>query len=307
MRFGFAIPAYGPWIERDAMVALVEAGEALGYESVWWPDHIAIPEYGRDYLLQPPFLEPLAACGWAIGLTHRIRFGTDVLVAPYRHPLQVAAMAGTWDRLAPGRFILGVGIGYLRGEFEILGAPPYEKRAEVTEEFLRVFRDPPEGFSTMPCGNVPLWVGGNSPKAQRRAALLGDGWHPLWMPAEAYAAARDRIIAYRVEAGLSPAFTFSYSCGATKILEKDPGGWPAPRGRAPIGTEFSYSPAQVVADDNRPRFVGTPAQLVDDFRLLADAGVDHVTLRFGSTDVAQLERFADEVAPALSASEIPPQ
>jgi alkanesulfonate monooxygenase SsuD/methylene tetrahydromethanopterin reductase-like flavin-dependent oxidoreductase (luciferase family) len=301
MKFGFAIPAYGSWIDRAKVWGLIQAGEELGYESVWWPDHIAVPDYGRDYLLAPPFLEPLAACGWGLGRTRRIRFGTDVLVAPYRHPLQVAAMAGTFAHLEPGRLVLGVGIGYLRGEFEILGAP-YEQRAEVTEEFLRVFRHPPEGFSLMPSEDVPLWVGGNSQRAQRRAALLGDGWHPLWMPAEVYAVARDSILRVRAEAALPAEFTFSYSCGATKVLDVDPQDWPEPRGRAPVGTESSYSPAALVAEGNRPRFVGTPDQLVEDFGLLARAGVDHVTLRFGSTDISQLERFANEVWPGLGAS-----
>ena len=232
MQFGFAVPAYGPWIDRGAVRALVEAGEELGYESVWWPDHIAVPDYGKDYLLEPPFLEPLAVCGWGLGRTHRIRFGTDVLVAPYRHPLQVAAMAGTWAQLEPGRLILGIGIGYLRGEFEVLGAPPYERRAEVTEEFVRLFRHPPDGYSVMPSEDVPLWLGGNSARAQRRAALLSDGWHPLWMPAGDYAAARESMLAVRAEAGLTSAFTFSYSCGATKVLTADPQDWPAPKDRS---------------------------------------------------------------------------
>jgi alkanesulfonate monooxygenase SsuD/methylene tetrahydromethanopterin reductase-like flavin-dependent oxidoreductase (luciferase family) len=300
MRFGFAIPAYGRWIDRSALLALIEAGDELGYESIWLPDHIAVPDYGKEYLLEPPFLEPMAACGWGLGHTGRIRFGTDVLVAPYRHPLQVAAMAGTLDRLEPGRFILGVGIGYLRGEFEVLGAGPYDRRAGATEDFLRVFRNPPEGFSVMPSGGVPLWVGGNSPRAQRRAALLGDGWHPLWMPAEKYAAARELILDVRADAGLPPDFTFSFSCGATKVLDRDPHDWPSPRGRAPLGTEFSYAPAEAVGDDNRPRFVGTPDQLVGDLGLLSGAGVDHVTLRFASTDISQLERFASDVMPAFT-------
>jgi alkanesulfonate monooxygenase SsuD/methylene tetrahydromethanopterin reductase-like flavin-dependent oxidoreductase (luciferase family) len=300
LQFGFAIPAYGQWIDRGAIADLIQAGEELGYDSVWLPDHIAIPEYGKDYLLQPPFLEPLAACGWGLGRTSRIRFGTDVLVAPYRHPLQVAAMAGTWATLEPGRFILGVGIGYLRGEFEAVGAPPYESRATSTEEFLRVFRHPPDGLSLMPSGTVPLGVGGTSARAQRRAALLGDGWHPLWMPADSYATARELIARTRSEAGLPAEFAFSYSCGATKVLDRDPDDWPAPRARAPVGTEFSYAPAEMVDGHNRPRFVGTPEQLVGDFDQLARAGVQHVTLRFGSTDISQLERFAGEVRPALA-------
>jgi alkanesulfonate monooxygenase SsuD/methylene tetrahydromethanopterin reductase-like flavin-dependent oxidoreductase (luciferase family) len=299
MKFGFAIPAYGPWLDRGSILALIEAGEELGYDSIWLPDHIAIPDYGKEYQLQAPFLEPMAACGWAMGRTRRVRLGVDVLVAPYRHPLQVAAMAGTLDHLEPGRFILGIGIGYLRGEFEVLGVGPYDDRAALTEEFLRVFRDPPEGFVLMPSGDVPLGVGGNSLKAQRRAALLGDGWHPLWMPAESYAAARQQMLLIRNEAGLPAEFVFSYSCGATKVLDRDPGGWPAPRGRAPLGTEFSYAPAEMVDVANRPRYVGTPDQLIGDFRLLEQAGVDHVTLRFGSLDISQLERFANEIRPAF--------
>jgi alkanesulfonate monooxygenase SsuD/methylene tetrahydromethanopterin reductase-like flavin-dependent oxidoreductase (luciferase family) len=299
MQFGFAIPAYGPWIDRAPMLALIEAGEDLGYDSIWLPDHIAIPDYGREYLLQPPFLEPMAACAWALGRTRRVRLGVDVLVAPYRHPLQVAAMAGTLDHLEPGRFVLGIGIGYLRGEFDVLGVGPYEQRAALTEEFLRVFRRPPEGFVLMPSAGVPLWVGGNSPKAQRRAALLGDGWHPLWMPAEDYASARRLMLTLRADAGLTGDFAFSYSCGATKLLDHDPGDWPAPRGRAPLGTEFSYAPAEMVDESYRPRYVGTPAQVIGDLKLLEQAGVDQVTLRFGSLDITQLERFAREVRPAF--------
>jgi alkanesulfonate monooxygenase SsuD/methylene tetrahydromethanopterin reductase-like flavin-dependent oxidoreductase (luciferase family) len=147
-------------------------------------------------------------------------------------------------------------------------------------------------------------VGGRqSAASRRRAALLGDGWHPLWMPAEAYAAARESILGMRADRGLSSDFTFSYSCGATRVLDLDPQDWPEPRGRAPVGTEFSYSPAALVAEGNRPRFVGTPDQLVEDFGLLVRAGVDHVTLRFGTTDISQLERFAREVRPAFGTSE----
>ncbi|MGA7417412.1 MAG: LLM class flavin-dependent oxidoreductase [Acidimicrobiales bacterium] len=298
MEFGFAIPAYGPWLDRGAIADLVMAGDELGFDSVWWPDHIATPDYGRDYLLEPPFLEPMAACGWALGRTRRIRVGTDVLVAPYRPALTVGAMAGTLDHFEPGRFILGVGIGYLRGEFEALRVS-YRARADVTEQFLDDFRHPPDGYSVMPRTSVPVWVGGNSRKAQVRAARLGDGWHPLWMPAEQYAAARALILSTRAEAGRSGSFAFSYSCGATRVLDRDPGDWPAPRGRAPVGTEFSYAPAEMVDEERRPRFVGTPDQIIGDLTQLHQAGVEHITLRFASTDVSQLERFAAEVRPAL--------
>jgi alkanesulfonate monooxygenase SsuD/methylene tetrahydromethanopterin reductase-like flavin-dependent oxidoreductase (luciferase family) len=301
MRFGFAIPAYGQHADGPRIRALLVAADELGFDSAWFPDHIAVPEYASD-MLPTPVLEPLAACAWGLGFTSRLHFGTDVLVAPYRHPLLVAAVSGTLGRLTGDRFILGVGIGYLRGEFEILGAAPYEDRAEVTEAFLKAQRSTPEGYSVVSSTSPPpLWVGGNTLAAERRAALLGDGWHPLWMPDRAYAAARRRILAARADASLTTAFTFSYSCSHTELLLQSRDHWPAPRVRAPKESEFRYAPEDWNAEDGRPRFVGTPDQVVSDLQLLEGAGVQHVTLRFGSTDVEPLERFAREVRPAFAA------
>jgi len=298
VKFGFAVPAYGKAVEAG-IPELLAAGEELGFESVWWPDHIAVPDYATAVNLQTPFLEPLAACAWALGRTTRMRVGTDVLVAPYRHPLAVAAMAGTMGALAGDRLVLGVGIGYLRGEFDVLGAD-YDARAETTEDFLRTIREPPDGYSVIQGPTrVPVWVGGNNRRAQRRAALLGDGWHPLWLPPDEYAIARDEILAIRREAGLEGPFSFSFSAGPTRFSEMPEGGWPPAPARAPEGSEFRYSPEFWVAPDGRPRLVGSTDDLIGDLRLLEGAGVDHVTLRFGTVDVAPYERFAAEVLPVF--------
>jgi alkanesulfonate monooxygenase SsuD/methylene tetrahydromethanopterin reductase-like flavin-dependent oxidoreductase (luciferase family) len=147
---------------------------------------------------------------------------------------------------------------------------------------------------------VPVWVGGNNPRAHRRAALLGDGWHPLWMPPAEYAAAREQILAIRREAGLDAPFTFSFSAGPMGFAERPAGGWPPPPARAPEGSEFRYAPAFWVAPDDRPRLVGSPDDLIGDLRLLQDAGIDNVTLRFGTVETAPLERFAAEVMPAFT-------
>jgi alkanesulfonate monooxygenase SsuD/methylene tetrahydromethanopterin reductase-like flavin-dependent oxidoreductase (luciferase family) len=265
MKFGFAVPAYGDAVDGGAIPDLVAAGEELGFDSIWWPDHIAVPDYAAAVNLSPPFLEPLAACAWGLGSTSRIRFGTDVLVAPYRHPLAVAAMTGTMGRLGGDRLVLG------------------------------------EGFSVVtPPTPVPVWVGGNNPRAHRRAALLGDGWHPLWLAPDDYADARAEILRIRREAAIDTPFTFSFSAGFTRFADVPTSGWPAPPPRAPKGSEFRYAPEPWVAPDGRPRLMGSPDELVGDLRLLADAGVDHVTLRFGTTDPAPLARFAHEVMPAFA-------
>jgi alkanesulfonate monooxygenase SsuD/methylene tetrahydromethanopterin reductase-like flavin-dependent oxidoreductase (luciferase family) len=115
-----------------------------------------------------------------------------------------------------------------------------------------------------------------------------------------YDRARRRILNTRSAAGLTGSFTFSYSCGATRLLTRLPPSWPAPPPRAAQGSEFRYMPEAWTADDGRPRFVGTPDQLVADFRLLAAAGVEHVTLRFGSTTVRDLETFSEQVRPAFA-------
>lgn len=300
MRFGIAVPAYGRHLERARIRDLLEAADALGFDSAWFPDHVAVPDYAAEVNLEPPFLEPLSACAWGLGITSRLRFGTDVLVAGYRHPLLVAAITGTLGQLAGERLVLGVGIGYLRGEFELVGTGPYEERARTTDAFLRAQRHPPEGYSVVSSPSpVPLWVGGNSAGALRRAALLGDGWHPLWMPDRDYAVARRRILEARKAAGRSGPFAFSYSCAVTRVFAGSGQSWQPLPPRAPAGSEFRYAPEPWVDADGRPRFVGTPEQVVADLTLLEAAGVDHVTLRFGSTDVAQLERFTAEVRPAF--------
>ena len=301
MKFGFAVPAYGQHLDGGRIHDLLIAGEELGFEGAWFPDHIAVPDYAVEVNLSPPFLEPLAACAWGLGITSRLRFGTDVLVAPYRNPLVVQAAANTMGSLAPGRVVLGVGVGYLKGEFEALGVGPYERRGALTDDFLRALRDPPAGYTVASASTpVPVWVGGNGRHARQRAALLGDGWHPLWMPDTSYSVARAEILALRAEADITSPFTFSYSSAATSLLDRPRESWSAAPVTAPADSEFSYAPEPWTDEDGRPRLVGTPDQVIADLRLLDRAGVDHVTLRFGTTDTHQLERFAAEVTPSFA-------
>jgi probable F420-dependent oxidoreductase len=322
--FGFVIPGFGPFADPEAMVHLLQVGEDLGYDDVWFGDHVIVPSYAA-HLTHPDWLEPLTACFMGMGRTTRLRFGTDVLVAPYRNPVLVAKMAATADHLSGGRLTLGVGVGYLRGEFAALGAD-YANRGAVTDEFLTVLRTlwesdgvvahdgPTVQFSDAVFGPkpaqrpLPLWVGGNVPRALRRAADLGDGWHPLFPTPEQYAEAR-RTILDRRGPDAAP-FTFSYSCAATSLLDREPtdfaaGTWDE---LGDIPDDFTYAPPLPADRDGRPRFLGTPDQVARDIEAYVAAGVEHFTLRFanGSPDVGvddmvgQMQRFVAEVAPRIA-------
>jgi probable F420-dependent oxidoreductase len=204
MEFGCHLPVYGAAATRDALLTFARRMEALGYDSLWASDHVVIPwristryPYGAtgEFPLPPatPFLEPLTTLALVAGATERIRLGTTVLVLPHRHPVLAAKMLATLDHLAPGRVILGAGVGWLREEIELFGVP-YQRRGAWSDEALRIMKicwteERPQfagqfftfdalGFAPKPArGTIPIWIGGHTPAALRRVAELGDGWH----------------------------------------------------------------------------------------------------------------------------------
>ena len=214
MKFGFAIPAYGAGANGAAVAELIAAGEELGFDSAWLPDHVAVPDYAAAVNLSTPFLEPLATCAWGLGATRRLRFGTDVLVAPYRHPLVVAAMAGTLGRLAGDRLILGVGIGYLRGEFEVLGAS-YDDRAATTEEWVRAVRNPPAGYSVVDApAPIPIWIGGNNAKGCAPGGAAGRRLASAVVAVRGLRGGAAADPRDQEHEGIDGPFTFSFSAGS---------------------------------------------------------------------------------------------
>src|ERR671925_121501 len=204
MRFGCHLPVYGPVATRETLLGFARRAETLGYDSLWASDHVVLPwrivsryPYNAtgEFPLPPAtdFLEPLTALALVAGVTERVALGTTVLVLPHRHPLLAAKMLATLDHLAPGRVILGAGVGWMREEIEALGAP-YDRRGAWSDEAIRVmrtcWRDERAAhageffrFDALACrpaparGSIPIWIGGHTPRALRRVAELGDGWH----------------------------------------------------------------------------------------------------------------------------------
>lgn len=323
MRFGVSIPADGRFADPAAIRAVVEAAEDLGYDTAWFSDHIAVPAYATG--TSPCWYDALACCLIGAGWTKRLRFGTDVLVLPYRHPLVVAKLVATADQLSSGRLTISAGVGYIRGEFEALGAPTYEDRGAVTTEYLDVLRTAWEHSGSLSFRGkyirftdvhleptprqrpFPLWAGGNGAAARRRAALHANGWHPLFPSPSRYAHGRKEILQLRAAAGLSESFTFSLSTALTRVRLSVQEGEPAASVTRELPGEYNYRPNVPITETGRPFFVGTPDELASDVRAYASAGVDQVVLRFWTPAqplpvtgfIGQMERWMRHVAPAM--------
>jgi probable F420-dependent oxidoreductase len=220
VEFGCHLPVFGPGATRAALLEFARGMEQLGYDSLWVSDHVVVPwtiasrypyKESGDFPLPPstPFFEPLTALAVVAGVTERIRLGTSVLVIPHRHPLLTGKMLATLDAIAPGRVILGAGVGWMREEIEALGVP-YARRGAWTDEAIAVmralwreeraafagefFRFGPLACEPKPRhGAIPIWIGGHTAVALRRVARLGDGWHAAFPTPAAMAAGIDQL------------------------------------------------------------------------------------------------------------------
>lgn len=149
----------------------------LGFDLLMLSDHVAItPDVAAKY--PAPFYEPFTTLSWLSAATSRIRLGTTVLIAPYRHPLLVARMAANLSRLSGERLVLGLGVGWARQEFEALEVS-FAARGSLTDELITTVRSAWADDSDYRAGQIPIWIGGNSEAGLRRAVRSGDAWHPL--------------------------------------------------------------------------------------------------------------------------------
>ncbi len=207
MKFGIVPINLQEFSNPDVVIPFVQRAEALGYESVWTAEHVIIPmNYTSVYPYNPsgkvPFavdaaiIDPLVALTFIASATTKLRLGTGVNILPQINPLYLAKWASSLDHLSRGRLMLGVGIGWLKEEFEAIGVP-FERRGKRADEYLQALKaiwtgDEVnyqgefvrwQGFQMRPRpaqpGGVPLVIGGVSPSAIRRTARYGDGWYVI--------------------------------------------------------------------------------------------------------------------------------
>ncbi len=197
MRLGVNVPNFGPGTNPDVLRRWALTVEGLGFDLLMMSDHIAVtPDVAQQY--QAPFYDPFTTLSWLAGITRRVRLGTTVIVVPYRHPLLIARMAANLNDLSGGRLVLGVGVGGFRQEFDALGVP-FRERGRLADEYLLAIRAAWQDVGDYRSGQIPVWIGGNSDAAVRRAVWLGDAWHPLRFTPGWLAEAAGRLAASAAE------------------------------------------------------------------------------------------------------------
>jgi probable F420-dependent oxidoreductase len=207
MKIGIASVGLGPLSDPEIMAHVARTAEHCGFESLWAPDHAAIPDGHQTKCPYTPtgeipggpaapLVEPISALSFVAGLTSTLKLGTGVMILPQRHPLYVAKELATLDLISRGRAMLGIGSGWCAEEFGALGLE-FRQRGQRTDEALQalrvLWREDPATFAgthfrfqhirsfpkPVQRGGVPILVGGHSRAAARRAARYGDGFYPL--------------------------------------------------------------------------------------------------------------------------------
>ena len=295
MQYGFTLPGRGPLATPDNMATIAQKGEALGFDSISLGDHILVPRsISSDYpytetgefpgSASGQSMEQITALAYMAGCTEKIRLATSVIIVPHRNPLVAAKALATLDVLSGGRLIIGVGVGWCREEFEAVGCEPFDERGAVTDEYIRAFKelwtaDNPtfEGkyvsfsdiwFLPKPVQqpHPPLWAGGESRPAIRRAATLCDGWYPI---------------------GNNPAFPVgtpeALQSGMNRLRRTAEAAGRNPDEIQIIYRSHDYRITGVDTGSERVRFTGSGDQIAGDIRQYEDMGISYLVL-----DIARL-------------------
>ena len=293
MQFGVGLPNYSRGASVQGVNEVAHAAEELGFDSLWTTDHMLVPKEHADVFGY--VLEAVLTLGYAAALTRRVRLGTSIIVLAQRNAIQFAKEMATLDQYSGGRVIVGVGSGWMEGEFNYLNAD-FHHRGRVLDESIGVLRaiweqDEPafhgryyhfDGAVSNPKpvqAHIPVWVGGNSDAALRRAAR-NDGWHSNSHNPEVLAPKYAEV--KRLSAGRATLSTrFS--------TDLDPN-------KSPLVTTSS--------GETRRRLTGTPDMVRETLHEYQQEGLEYPVLFFPQTDLAlmlkQMEAFAKEVMPSFA-------
>ena len=231
MDFGIMFANVGPAVLPDYAAAFAQLAEENGFESLWTVEHVVVPAgYESEYPYSPngrmpgpeesPIPDPLVWLTYVGAVTTRIKLATGVLILPQRNPVVLAKEIATLDVLTGGRTMLGVGVGWLREEFDAIGVP-FEERGARTDEAIEALRalwtqdeptfagrfnafDRAKSYPKPAQGSVPIIIGGHTKPAARRAGRLGDGFFPARTSPEELAGLLDEMRRSAKDAGRDP-------------------------------------------------------------------------------------------------------
>ena len=317
MLIGFNAPTAGPLAAPEHLTRLVVGGEALGFDYATFSDHVVIP---TDIQAKYPYSstgefpagsraerhEQLIEVAFLAAKTTRLRLVTSVMVVPHRPAVLTAKMLSTIDVLSGGRLTLGIGAGWLKEEFEAIGAPDFAARGKVTDEYIRAFielwtKDSPRFagefvsfdnivFAHKPVQkpHPPIWIGGESGPALRRTARIGDAWYPIVTnPANP----------------LDSLVRFTTQVARLRKMTEDAGRDPNSVGLAFRCTAHGEAVPAQAGDGERRLFSGKPAEIAADMRAFRDMGVGSLDFGFGGATVdamlAEMQQFRSQVLPLV--------
>ena len=291
MKFGVSIPNHWGVEDPQQMLAVGPLAEELGYASVWVQDHLFNVGTLKERLDDKPYYHPLPILSYLAATTRKVTLGTSVLVLPTHHPVNLAKYLATLDQISGGRVTLGAGVGGEGDEFNLLGIP-VRKRGALTDESIAIMKElwskpyssyqggslnfSEVRFSPKPVQkpHIPVWVGGSSAAARRRAAKVGDGWHPNGLTPEEFSKGRQEVEELAAQEGRD-AKSIVMSVRVSVRFQSPAEGGPG-SGRAVPGYDPDGMTAAMAA--------------------YKEAGVQHMVLGLNTRDVSAITRVMESVA-----------
>lgn len=312
MEFGLHLGTRGAAMDPAGLAALAERAESLGFTHLGISDHVVLADKvdspypytktGKWFAQDTgECLDQLTTLAYVAARTSTLRLLTSVMVLPHRHAVLTAKMLATIDHLSSGRLTVGVGVGWMAEEIALLGAPTFERRGQMADEYIDAFRalweqDRPQYagdfvnfdgvlFAPKPTQTpLPIWIGGETKPARRRAGRLGDGWYPVGNnPTSPFDTAA------RFERGVLDVRQIAEQAG------RDPG-------LIDLGLYviwYRLGDPEITESGQRRPFTGDAADIIDDIGAYAAAGLQHLVIGFETNELSvaldHIERFSSEI------------